>query len=72
MTPGNHPIMVKIMLISKVVPTPCFKNTANGGKKMFNKIVSMDIIESFKELECLMACKFQKEQDKEERNQIKY
>ena len=51
MTPGNHPIKVKIMLMSKVVPTPCFKNTANGGKKMFNKIVSMDIIESFKELE---------------------
>lgn len=60
------------MLMSKVVPTPCFKNTANGGKKMFNKIVSMDIIESFKELEWTMVCKFQKEQDKEDRNQIKY
>lgn len=43
MTPGNHPIRVSIILISKVVPTPCFKNTANGGKKMFNNIVIKDI-----------------------------
>jgi len=43
-TPGNHPIIVRIMLKSKAVPTPCFRNTANGGKKMFNKIVSNDIM----------------------------
>lgn len=47
MTPGNHPIMVSIILKSSAVPTPCFRNTARGGKKIFNNIVSKDIIEIY-------------------------
>lgn len=45
MTPGSHPIRVNIILKSRAEPTPCFKNTAKGGNKMFNIIVSNDIIE---------------------------
>lgn len=43
MTPGIHPIKVKTMLISKVVPTPCFIKTAKGGKRMLRTIVKIDI-----------------------------
>ena len=43
MTPGNQPMIVNTTLIKKVVPKPCFKNTANGGNKMLRMIVSKDI-----------------------------
>ncbi len=37
------------MLIKKVPPNPCFKKTANGGKKIFKRIVRIDIIIFFGE-----------------------
>jgi len=40
-------MMVKRTLINSLVPTPCFKNTAKGGKRIFNIIVNTDIIVSF-------------------------
>ena len=43
MTPGNQPSNVNRMLISKVDPTPCFINTAKGGKSKFKIIVSKDM-----------------------------
>ncbi len=46
-TPGNQPMMVSITLIKNVVPSPCFKKTANGGKNIFKSIVSIDIIMFF-------------------------
>lgn len=50
MTPGIQPIKVSIILTTRVVPTPCFKKTAKGGKKIFNRIVTNDIDFIFKEL----------------------
>lgn len=50
-TPGNQPMMVNTTLIRKVVPKPCFKKTANGGKNIFNNIVRIDIIYCFKFLQ---------------------
>ena len=47
MTPGNQANSVNNKLIKKVVPKPCFKNTANGGKRIFNIIVNRDIIVRF-------------------------
>ena len=36
-------MMVSIMLIKKALPIPCFINTAAGGKRIFNTIISGDI-----------------------------
>ncbi len=44
MTPGNHPIIVKIKLIRNSVPKPCFRKTAKGGSRIHKITVSIDII----------------------------
>ncbi len=44
MTPGSHPIIVKIKLIRNSVPKPCFKKTAKGGSRIHKITVSIDII----------------------------
>lgn len=43
MTPGIHASNVNNTLIKKVAPSPCFRNTANGGSKMLRMIVNSDI-----------------------------
>ncbi len=47
MTPGNHPIKVKIKLIRNSVPKPCFRKTAKGGSRIHKITVSIDIIFDF-------------------------
>lgn len=42
--PGIQPTSVKRRLIKNSVPSPCFKNTANGGKRKLNSMVNIDII----------------------------
>lgn len=44
MTPGSQASSVNTILIRSAVPTPCFKNTANGGNRIFSTIVSKDIL----------------------------
>ena len=39
--PGIQPKRVSNILIKKVPPIPCFKNTDNGGNKMFKIIVNI-------------------------------
>ena len=43
MTPGNQPMMVRMMLTTKVPPNPCFIKTAAGGNMMFKIIVKSDM-----------------------------
>lgn len=43
-TPGNQANRVKRTLTKKVVPRPCFRNTAKGGNRMFKIIVRIDIL----------------------------
>ncbi len=47
MTPGIQPMMVSMTLIKKVLPKPCFINTANGGNSMLRSIVNTDIVIDF-------------------------
>lgn len=44
MTPGIHPIIVRITLIKNVPPRPCLVKTANGGKSILSIIVINDIV----------------------------
>ena len=58
MTPGNQAKRVSTKLIKKVVPKPCFKNTAKGGKSMLSIIVNSDIVfclGSLKDIGILLA-----------------
>ena len=43
-TPGSHPMSVRMMLISKVEPTPWFIYTARGGNRIFKIIVSILLV----------------------------
>lgn len=47
MTPGNHPIIVRMTLIKNSVFKPCFKKTAKGGNKMLSIIVNNDMFYVF-------------------------
>jgi hypothetical protein len=47
-TPGSHAKRVSKRLITKVLPIPCFKNTASGGRIMFKMMVRIDILKWFK------------------------
>jgi len=44
MTPGSQPTKVKRRLIKNSEPNPWFRNTANGGNKIFNIMVNIIII----------------------------